>query len=49
MCVKGKVFFSYAEQQEELSMGETLLVPSIIKEFTIKSTDDSEVLEVYIK
>ncbi len=49
MCVKGKVSFSYADQQEELSMGETLLVPATINEFVIESKEDSEILEVYIQ
>lgn len=49
MCVAGKVTFSYQDQTEVLEMGETLLVPASIKEFTIASKESSELLEVYIK
>ncbi len=48
MCVKGKAIFSYKNHQEELAMGETLLVPAIFKEFFIESVEGAEVLEVYI-
>ena len=49
MCVKGSVIFFDAHQQEELKMGETLLVPATLKEFRIQSDKDSELLEVYIQ
>tara|TARA_R110000787_G_scaffold204931_2_gene315421 strand:+ start:2404 stop:3381 length:978 start_codon:yes stop_codon:yes gene_type:complete len=49
MCVKGSVIFFDADQQEELKMGETLLVPATLKEFRIQSDKDSELLEVYIQ
>ncbi|MEQ6124183.1 type I phosphomannose isomerase catalytic subunit [Pseudotenacibaculum sp. MALMAid0570] len=49
MCVEGNVTFRFEDQQEELKMGETLLVPASMKEFEIDATLASELLEVYIK
>lgn len=49
MCVKGKTQFTLGEYSETIQMGETLLVPASIKEFSIDSKEDSELLEVYIK
>ncbi|CAM1365810.1 type I phosphomannose isomerase catalytic subunit [Tenacibaculum xiamenense] len=48
MCVDGEVTFSSNGQSEILKYGETLLVPANVKEFTIISENNSEVLEVYI-
>ncbi len=48
MCVDGEVAFSGNGQSEILKYGETLLVPANVKEFTISSENNSEVLEVYI-
>jgi hypothetical protein len=39
----------YENQQEQLSYGQTLLVPACLKEFVINPTTDSELLEVFIK
>jgi mannose-6-phosphate isomerase len=49
MCVKGEVEFVSQNQHEKLSYGQTLLVPSYLKEFEISTTTDSELLEVFIK
>ena len=49
MCVKGEVVFNYKNVTEKIVMGQTLLVPACIKEFTIKTTIKSELLEVYIE
>ena len=49
MCVSGSVVFEYNNQKENVTMGETILVPACIKEFIINSNQDSELLEVYIK
>ena len=50
MCVKGEVAFHYGEDEiETLSNGETVLIPAILNEFSISSTNDSELLEIYIK
>jgi len=49
MCVKGEVEFKHQNQQEKLQLGETILVPACINEFSIDTTSNSELLEVYIK
>ncbi len=49
MCVKGATTFIYGNQKEEVNIGETVLVPASMKEFTINSEVDSELLEVYIQ
>jgi len=49
MCVKGEVEFKHQNQQEKLQQGETILVPACINEFSIDTTSNSELLEVYIK
>jgi mannose-6-phosphate isomerase len=49
MCIKGEVEFRYKDQQEKLSLGETLLVPACLSEFEISTATDSELLEVFIK
>ena len=49
MCVEGSVEFQYKNQTEKLQMGETILVPSCIKNIKIIADEKSELLEVYIK
>ena len=49
MCVKGEVAFEYQNQKENLSYGETLLVPACLTAFKISPKKDSELLEVSIK
>lgn len=49
MCVEGEVTFTFNNKKESLKMGETILVPAIIKELQISSKIQSELLEVYIK
>ena len=50
MCVSGEVNFNYGNQQsEKLIAGETVLIPSTLKEFEIKAEVQSELLEVFIK
>lgn len=49
ICVGGKAIFSTSNQSEILQTGETLLVPASLKEFSIQSTEKTELLEVYIK
>ena len=49
MCVKGEATFHYSEDEvETVSYGETILIPAILKEFSISSKNDSELLEIYI-
>jgi mannose-6-phosphate isomerase len=49
MCVAGEAIFKYQDQEEIISNGETILIPASIKEIQISSTENSEMLEVYIK
>ncbi|MFY7669597.1 type I phosphomannose isomerase catalytic subunit [Tenacibaculum sp. MEBiC06402] len=49
MCVEGEVTFSNSSSTESIKMGETILIPAKIKDFTIASNVKSELLEVYIK
>lgn len=49
MCVEGSTTFTYQNQTETLTMGETLLVPASIKSIEISAENQSELLEVYIK
>ena len=49
MCVKGKAIFSNENNHEELSIGQTLLVPAALKHFVINSDVDTELLEVFIQ
>ncbi|MCH2035129.1 MAG: class I mannose-6-phosphate isomerase [Tenacibaculum sp.] len=49
MCVEGEVTFSNDLNKETIKMGETILIPAKIKDFTIASSVKSELLEVYIK
>ena len=51
MCVKGSVEFIYGTEKESLivNYGETILIPSVLKEFTLISDYESELLEIYIK
>ena len=49
MCVKGEATFHYSEDAiETVSYGETILIPAILKELSISSKNDSELLEIYI-
>ncbi len=49
MCVKGEVSFSYDNQLETLSYGETILVPACIQNIDIVPATYSELLQVYIQ
>ena len=49
MCVKGEATIHYSEDEvETVSYGETILIPAILKEFSISSKNHSELLEIYI-
>ena len=47
MCVEGNAIFDVQGDLTELSMGQTVLIPAIIKRFSI-STNHAKLLEVYI-
>ena len=49
MCVEGEVLIKYDDLKEEkLVKGETVLIPANLKEYQLKSSENSELLEVYI-
>ena len=47
MCVEGKAQIEVDENQTEISMGETVLIPACIKRFSI-SANHAKLLEVYV-
>ncbi|TCP22592.1 mannose-6-phosphate isomerase type 1 [Tenacibaculum skagerrakense] len=49
MCVEGEVTLSNEFTTETIALGETILIPASIKEFSITSSVKSELLEVYIQ
>lgn len=49
MCVDGSVAFEAEHSKEILNMGETILVPNSLTNFSITSMEPSELLEVYIQ
>lgn len=49
MCVNGEALFIAENQKETLRKGETILVPNVLNEFSIHPTENTELLEVYIK
>jgi len=49
MCVSGKTFFDCGnDQKTSLVKGETLLIPAVMKKFTIHSSEESTLLEIFI-
>jgi len=48
MCVHGSVEFKCNDETTKVDMGETVLIPAILKQFSIASKNKSELLEVYI-
>ncbi len=50
MCVEGEVIIKYGDSKEEkLVKGETVLMPASLKMYQFKSSENSELLEVFIK
>ncbi len=49
MCVNGAVNIIVNSKNTKLNKGETILIPAALKELTISSLENSELLEVYIK
>lgn len=47
MCIEGEAIFSGYEFEEQIKLGETVLVPAALKEFDIK-TQNVKLLEVFI-
>ena len=50
MCVEGEVLIKFGGSMEEkLVKGETVLIPASLKQYQLKSIENSELLEVFIK
>lgn len=49
MCLSGSCAVHYAEGNTELSKGETLLIPAILKNIQLTSSGPVELLEIYIQ
>ncbi|MFA8298755.1 MAG: type I phosphomannose isomerase catalytic subunit [Hyphomicrobiales bacterium] len=48
VCTKGNAIFEFEGGKEQLSIGETLLIPNQLEGVTIESNKGAELLEVYI-
>ncbi len=50
MCVSGNIEIQYGNDAVEiLNMGETILIPAVMKTYSLVAKDSAELLEVYIK
>ncbi|MCF6214454.1 MAG: class I mannose-6-phosphate isomerase [Flavobacteriaceae bacterium] len=48
MCTKGKVCLKYSNHSLEIAMGETVLIPNTLNEFTLNAEKIAVLLEVFI-
>jgi mannose-6-phosphate isomerase len=48
ICIDGEFTISWEGNSEKVTKGETVLVPAMIKELTLKPVNHAKVLEVYI-
>jgi mannose-6-phosphate isomerase len=49
ICLKGNVIIRYENGTETLQTGETVLIPAVLKEIEMIPSEESQILEVYIK
>ena len=50
MCIKGNIRIRYAGTEEiSLSLGESLLIPAVLKDLLLKPQENSSLLEIYLK
>lgn len=49
ICVEGSFKVRWNENSEEISLGETVLIPAALKELILEPTPEAKLLEVYIK
>jgi mannose-6-phosphate isomerase len=49
ICIEGEFQLTWDGSSEKITKGETVLVPAMIKEITLKPTDKAKVIEVFIK
>lgn len=48
ICIEGEFQISWDGNSEKVTKGETILVPAMIKEFTLTPADKAKVIEVYV-
>ena len=48
ICTEGEFLICWDNNSEKVKKGETVLLPSMIKEVTLKPLNESKVLEIYI-
>jgi len=48
ICIEGEFFISWEGNTDKISKGETILIPAMIKEITLKPVNKAKALEVYI-
>jgi mannose-6-phosphate isomerase len=49
ICIEGEFLLCWDNNSEKVSKGETVLLPAMIKEVTLKPLNEARLLEVYIK
>ena len=49
ICVEGSFNVRWNKNSEEISLGETVLIPATLRELTLEPTPEAKLLEVYIK
>jgi mannose-6-phosphate isomerase len=48
ICLEGEFHLNWDDANEKVTKGETILVPAMIKEFTLSPAGETQVLEIYI-
>ena len=48
ICIDGEFMISWDDNTEKVTKGETVLLPAMIKEVTLKPVNEARILEVYI-
>ena len=49
ICIEGEFFICWDSNSDKVTKGETVLLPAMIKEVTLKPINEASLLEVYIK
>jgi mannose-6-phosphate isomerase len=48
ICIEGEFLINWDDNSEKVTKGETVLLPAMIKEVTLKPVNETRILEVYI-
>jgi mannose-6-phosphate isomerase len=48
ICIEGEFLICWDDNSEKVTKGETVLLPSMIKEVKLKPLDEAQILEIYI-